>query len=277
MFQDVDATIKAILQDSGAPTAVRTADISFQTPDKDFKPSKATVNLFLHKVHENRELRDYGSGIDPPTPNTPWMMGPAVLRLDCSYVVTAWSPLSDDAKVNAEHDLLGQSLLWLSDFRVVDVASPLLQGGLKSPRQRYPLPISVAQTADDLNHGQFWTSLGIQPRASYSLTVTVCSPLVEQVAQSAVHSVRVEVVSRTGPQLDGRVLSSELQPVADATVSVIGTNKTATTDASGEFSFSGLPFDSYTLRVQMVNRPDVQRPVSYQPDHQVHNIILPGA
>jgi hypothetical protein len=84
MFQDVDATIKAVLTDPAAPVLVRTADISFQTPDKDFTPKTVTVNVFLHEV-QNSELRDFGSGIDPSTSDTPWMIGPPALRLDCSY------------------------------------------------------------------------------------------------------------------------------------------------------------------------------------------------
>jgi hypothetical protein len=58
MFQDLDATLQAVLSDAAAPGALRNAEISFDTPDRDFQPQHASVNLFLHEVSENRALRD---------------------------------------------------------------------------------------------------------------------------------------------------------------------------------------------------------------------------
>ena len=58
MFADLDATLRAMLPTRPPPAAARSADVSFDTPDKDYKPSQATVNPFLYDVAENRELRD---------------------------------------------------------------------------------------------------------------------------------------------------------------------------------------------------------------------------
>ena len=38
MFDDLDATLRAVLADAAAPADVRTAEVSFDTPDRDFKP-----------------------------------------------------------------------------------------------------------------------------------------------------------------------------------------------------------------------------------------------
>ena len=54
-----------MLDDAAAPADLRAADVSFDTPDKDFKPAQATVNLFLHEVIENRALRDEARVIGP--------------------------------------------------------------------------------------------------------------------------------------------------------------------------------------------------------------------
>jgi hypothetical protein len=39
---------------------------------------------------------------------------------------------------------------------------------------------------------------------------------------------------------------------------------------------AALAFGKYTLLVQVVNQPDVQTPVDYEANSQVHNVILPG-
>lgn len=276
MLQDIDATIKAILDDPGAPEEVRNADVSFQTPHKDFTPTQSTINLFLFDVHENRDLRDYASGVDPPTADSPWLIGPPALRLNCTYLVTAWSKGTGEAQVRAEHDLLGRSLVWLSRFAVLDVASGFLQGELKNPPQRYPVPISVDQTKEDLRQANFWSALGIPPRASYSLTVTITAPIVAPTPQHEVHSVRLEMQSLIDPSLEGRVLTAKLEPVASATVRVLGADREIITGTSGEFSFDGLALGTHTLLVQMPDQDDVEQTVDYQPDSQVHNIVLPA-
>ena len=58
MFDDLDASLAALLADGAAPPEVRTADVSFAMPDKDYQPGQPTLNLFLHEVQENRALRD---------------------------------------------------------------------------------------------------------------------------------------------------------------------------------------------------------------------------
>jgi hypothetical protein len=37
---------------------IKEADVSFETPDKNYTPSQSTLNLFLQDVKENRELRN---------------------------------------------------------------------------------------------------------------------------------------------------------------------------------------------------------------------------
>src|SRR5258706_3643559 len=101
MFQDLDDTLEAILDDAGAPPELRAAVVSFETPDKNFAPVQATVNLFLYEVKENRSLRD-------PVPITEIVAGQFIrrmppLRVDCCYLVTAWSPQAGAAKIVEEH------------------------------------------------------------------------------------------------------------------------------------------------------------------------------
>src|SRR5262245_34532321 len=139
MLNDLDQTLRVILDDAAAPTELRNADISFETPDKTFAPALATVNLFLYEVKENRELRD-------PVPITEIVAGTFVrrqppLRATCAYLVTAWSNAVGAARVVEEHRLLGQALLWLSRFPRIPAG--FLQGTLAV--QPFPPPTMVAQ------------------------------------------------------------------------------------------------------------------------------------
>src|SRR5262245_54087618 len=101
MFQDLDNTLAQVLNDSAAPIELFNANVSFITPDKNFTLAGPTVNLFLYEVKENRDLRD-------PTPiieknGDRFVRKEPPLRVDCSYIVTAWSNAVGDARVVEEH------------------------------------------------------------------------------------------------------------------------------------------------------------------------------
>ena len=49
MFHDLDSTLTAILDDATAPKELRDADVSFETPDRNFAPGRPTVNSFCSR------------------------------------------------------------------------------------------------------------------------------------------------------------------------------------------------------------------------------------
>ena len=271
MFDDLDATVKAILDDAAAPAPLRAADVSFDTPDKDYTPGQATVNFFLHEVNENRVLRDearvlarVGDGYTSRLPS---------LRVDCTYLTTAWSAQAGGLKAAEEHRLLGLALQWLSRFPVVP--ERFLQGSLKTPPQPYPLPTVVAQTQEGRSNGEFWSALGVPPRPAFSVTVTVTiDPFDEVEPFAAVQEIHVHSASIPYPALAGRVLDHALAPVAAAVVTVLETGAQATSAANGDFVVPGLDFGVYTLRVQAAAQPDEQVAVTYADDHQIHTVVL---
>jgi hypothetical protein len=273
MFQDLDATLKSLLDNAEAPADLRDAEISFETPDKDFKPTQATVNLFLYEVQENRSLRDNAPVTDRMDGH--YVSRPPPMRVDCTYLATTWSSKSGGLKAEEEHRLLGLALLWLNRFPVI--GNGFLQGSLRNPLQPYPLPTMVAQTREDQSTGQFWSALGVPPRPAFSLTVTIAMQPLDQADQyPAVRAVQVAPTSLLEPTLTGRVLDQTLAPVAGAKVTVVETGEARAVDQGGNFSFSGLTFGTYTLLVQVQNLPDVHAPVDYATDRQVHNVLLPG-
>src|SRR6266550_6358218 len=127
MFQDLDSTLTAILNDPAMPASLvnlKNADKSFVTPDKNFAPGQKTVNLFLYEVKENRQLRDPEPIVERV--GTTFVQRPPPLRVDCCYLVTTWSSRGGAVGVAEAHELLAQALLWLSRFPTVP--STYLQG-----------------------------------------------------------------------------------------------------------------------------------------------------
>ena len=239
MFQDLDTTLEAMLNDPAAPADLRNADVSFDTPDKDYKPDHATVNLFLHDLAENRDLRDTTRVVERN--GDVYASRPPPLRVDCTYLTTAWSAKPAAQKVEEEHRLLGLALSWLSRFPVIE--DRFLEGKLKNPPQPYPLPAVVAQVKEGQGLGHFWSALGVPPRPAFSLTVTITVQPSDQVEQYPVtEKVLIEHASLTHPRLSGRVLDHDLAPVPSARVSVVGTGLETTVDPSGAFAFAGLDF-----------------------------------
>ena len=221
MFQDLDSTLSKILNDVAmqappiAPplTELLAADVAFITPDKGFKPGTPTVNLFLYDVKENRELRD-------PTPITVKVGNDFVtrqppVRVDCSYIVTAWSLPASEVNTQIEHQLLAQALLWLTRFPTIPAT--YLQGTLLN--QLYPPPIYVAQVDPNKNAGEFWDALAIPPRPAFYLTVTVAMELGLQESGSLVttHFTGFDpgngTATETLVQIGGRVLGPEVVAV----------------------------------------------------------------
>lgn len=125
----------------------------------------------MHDVRENRELRD-------PQPVRAVADGQVTvalppLRVNCSYLVTTWSEVDAAPRVAVEHRLLGEALAWLARFGTVP--ERFLQGRLVD--QPYPPPTLVAQLAGQQEVGEFWHSLGIAPRPTFTVTVTVALAL----------------------------------------------------------------------------------------------------
>jgi hypothetical protein len=110
MIDELDQTLTRILDDPNAPTVLRNADVSFAIPDQNFSVRTETINLYLYDVHENRQLRD-------PIPiieriGDTYVKRPPPLRVDCSYMVTAWSIKEGETLPDEEHRLLGLAMLW---------------------------------------------------------------------------------------------------------------------------------------------------------------------
>jgi hypothetical protein len=262
VFDDLDSTLMQLLNDAPAAELpqLRNADVSFQTPDSSFAPAQDTVDLFLYEVKENRELRD-------PTPIVDRVDGtfsrrPAAVRVDCSYITTTWATGAPGAtRVAAEHQLLGQALIWLSRFPTIP--AQYLQGALASPERIYPLPTMVAQLDPNQHAGDFWTAMGISPRPAFYLTVTVELPLPLPVEGPLVTTEHVVYVPDTEWfNIGGVITDAAGAPVKGAFVRLEPIGLRANTDDDGRFVFVKVAGGAnYLLRARAPGVTDVTRAI----------------
>jgi hypothetical protein len=257
MFDDLDATLRALLDDAAAPSELRLADVSFETPGKDYAPAQETVNLFLREVRESAELRD-------PVPTIEQQAGGGFtrrqppLRVECRYLLTTWADPSQAAAMSvlAEHRLLGQALAWLRRFPTIPAG--YLQGSLAS--QEIPPPAVVARPGGG-DTGEFWTwsALGIAPRPALDLTVTIAMTIdlaIDEGPPVVTSELRLAMAGTAAAIFEvAGTVSRALAAVPGAQVALQPGGATVVTDELGHFSFSGLAGGTYSLSTSTAGQP----------------------
>lgn len=171
MIDDLDRTVEELLKRELSPALVGQVAISFSAPDSDFPPSSVTlpaVDLFLYDVRENLELRNTGFVVERHDDGRVTKRRP-LTRVDCSYLITAWSSESSTSRSLDEHRLLSEVMKVL--LRHPTIPEMLLQGGLKG--QEPPLPSSTLQPGRLQSVAEFWQALGGKPKAALNYTVTI--------------------------------------------------------------------------------------------------------
>ena len=171
MFQDLDATLSTLLKQQLPPDLVKQISISFLTPDNQFPPGAVVlpaIDLFLYDINENRELRDTHPTV-ARQPDGRVLSSRGLLRVDVSYLITAWANTSAPAPDQDEHRMLGEVLKVLLLHR--EIPAEVLQGSMKSQ----PLPIRgvIGPMGDAQARGEFWQALGDRPRAAIKYTMTI--------------------------------------------------------------------------------------------------------
>lgn len=171
MFDDLDRTLQELLR-NGLPSGVASqVAISFAPPDSSFPPSAVTlpaIDLFLYDVRENTELRDREWQLERRSDGTGRRTPPPV-RVDCSYLITAWPSGASSTPAFDEHRLLGEVMKVLVRHPVIPAGS--LQGSLAG--QEPSLPAVTLQPGQLQSMGEFWQALGGKPKAALNYTVTI--------------------------------------------------------------------------------------------------------
>src|SRR5215467_12093276 len=171
MIDDLDRTVEELLKRELSPGLVGQVAISFAAPDSDFPPSSVTLpalDLFLYDVRENTELRNTGWIIELQSDGTA-IKKRSPVRVDCSYLITAWASESSTSRPLDEHRLLSEVMKVL--LRHPTIPDVLLHGSLKG--QEPPLPSSTLQPGRLQSVAEFWQALGGKPKAALNYTVTI--------------------------------------------------------------------------------------------------------
>jgi len=165
MFQDLDETLATLLKRE--LTAINLS-VSFATPDSEFPPVEVTlpaVDLFLYDVRENMEL--HSNDWQHERVNGRILRHKAPIRIDCSYLITAWS--SATSPIEDEHRLLGEVMKVLLRYR--QLPDDVLQGELVGLLP--PVRARVVRQGYLQSLGEFWQAMGGKPKASLHYTLTV--------------------------------------------------------------------------------------------------------
>lgn len=266
MIQDVDETLKRLLATELAKlpdTLVSDPQqITFDSPAtaEASHPDRCRLNLYLHDVRENLQLRDQSWALVRKTNEGIAGRKRPPVRLDLSYLLTAHMP-QDPA---AEHRVLADALGILLRFPYAP--ENCLAGSLEGKGPEAVL-INVVQP-DDVAHGDahnLWRVLGGSLRPSVSIVVTTEFDPFEtrwtRVVREAVLGLG-QGVPPHGPRRPlemggvrvsaaGVVTTADGQkPVPGATVSVEGRDERATSDSRGFWFILDLPPGPRVLRVK---------------------------
>jgi hypothetical protein len=171
VIADLDRTLEELLRQELPPALVDQVTISFATPDDQFPPSSVplpAIDLFLYDVRENLELRSPEWLLERDAEGAARKIPPPV-RVDCSYLITAWSAESSTSRAQDEHRLLSEVLLVFA--RHSTLPAGVLQGQLAG--QEPPLPSSTLQPGRLQSMAEFWQALGGKPKAALNYTVTI--------------------------------------------------------------------------------------------------------
>ncbi|MFI7601337.1 DUF4255 domain-containing protein [Actinoplanes sp. NPDC049681] len=164
MLHLLDETLETFLR-AVVPLPARDVDVAFDAPDGEWAAalsSRPTVDLYLWDVRPNLSERDYGEVILEEADGKRFRRDP-LPRVDCRYLVTAWT-----SEVRDEHSLLGDVLSALLLHQVIEAQH--LQGVFASVR---PLPHLRLRSGDGTENSDFWSALGGQLKPGLDLVVTV--------------------------------------------------------------------------------------------------------
>lgn len=168
MLDELDRAIEALLKREMPSIGRDKVEVSFAAPDGHFSVKLPAVDLFLYDLRENLELRSNDETIEyVDEGRQARVKGPAV-RIDASYLITAWPGGQQADSTNDEHRLLGAVMLTLLRFRKLprEVLGPRLAS------VDLPLPVAILQPGRLQSVGEFWQALGGKPKAALNYTVT---------------------------------------------------------------------------------------------------------
>jgi hypothetical protein len=262
VISELDETIRQILVREGGLDS-SAIDVSFEIPTREWSAgiAKPTINCYLFDIRQNSEYAP------PPTSERRSPGGQVLnrrppLRVDLTYIVTAWTRQVED-----EHRLLWYVLTTLMRFPVLPTDQ--LQGALREHSSQITTNI-VRSDGVLKSPGEFWTALSntIKPSLTFGVTLAaeydsipagppVLSRQLEttrpaperEAAGLGLAPPRSNVLVGTAVAVGARLSTSSGAPLAGAEVRIEGRAATLTTDAEGRFVIDRARDGVYTLMI----------------------------
>jgi hypothetical protein len=289
----VNLMVRDLIQ-SRIPALAGPAQVGFEPPDDQWKTAVASggedrLNVYLYEIREdlkyrsNERTRSYQEG---------WIEENRTLeRLDCHYLVTAWSPMVYSPPVSEptldEHNLLYAVIAVLMRHRAL-IPAEVYRAGLLIPSGRtltsvpeeirddsLPLDAALADQIRDL--GDYWGTMRVVWRPTVGVTIAI--PVVPGKAPIVVPPVTTisagleqqgSGAGETWLAIGGRVLSGAADsPVAGAWVQIQGISpgidqvfRRRLSQSDGSFIFERLWAGQYHLRTVAQGLGDIGRDVN---------------
>ena len=186
MLHHLDATLEALVE---SELAVENVDVSFAAPDETFPPqgvSPPAISFFLYDVRENYDLRTNQWDQERQDNGMITRKRPPV-RVDCSYLITAW-PGDVANAAEDEHRLLGLVMKVL--LAHPQIPQEYLRGEFVG--QVPPLRTKIIAEHQLQSLGEFWQAMGGKPKATLNYKVTI--------------SVDIAVPEDLGPEVEKKMV-----------------------------------------------------------------------
>lgn len=280
MIPELDAMLRELMV-SRIPLATD-AQVSFRPPDDDwrtevFNLQQMALNLYLVDLRENRKLRS-NERVRLGEQFGQVVYGLAPARVDCHYLITAWSPVQPGPALEPtvdEHQLIYQTMavlmnnLPLNPIRVYGDGNPILNT-LPELFTR-DLPAQVLPVEGFIKQPEFWGTMGQDHRWRPAIYLIVTLPLALAIPPAGpMVTSPVANLERNdrpgGPDpiyfIGGRVIDATLVPpqaLEDAWVQLSDSNAirlgATRTNAQGQFTFRVSAPGEYRLEWRAEGRP----------------------
>ena len=304
MLAQLDRLIRTLLVDQIA--ALTAAQIRFQPPDSAFRTDVANLNLmalniYLIELRENRKLRsnerlrtfESGEVFVEQAPD----------RMDCLYVISAWSPAQPGPAVEPtidEHALLYETAAVFSLQRSLTPSRVYPPGDpdLALWPQRYrddAFPMQVLTIEGYPKLAEFWGSMGTDSRwrPVIQLSVTLPLALIREVAGPMVTTMLTRYRITARPETDelwlhiGGQVGDASTPLPDGTPApVVGAwvrletltgvlVRRAVTDDVGRFRLDQLRAAQYRLRTGAAGLGERTRIIDVPTETGEYDLVFP--
>ena len=197
MIKGLDETLKTLLTRELHEVLAEVPEISFATPDDQFPPQSVTlpaIDLFLYDIRENLELRSNEVYVERRSDGTATRT-PAPVRVDFSYLITAWPSLAIRDPAEDEHNLLGEVMKVLLRYRTIP--EEVLHESLLT--QQPELPVAALQPGRLQSLGEFWQALGGKPKAALNYQVTLSVDIAKPEEVRLVTDKQIKIRMERGP------------------------------------------------------------------------------